>query len=161
MRLTPIALVSFILLGAAPAAATAAGCCDGLPPACCTHESPVSVVAPSPAVDSEWERPLAAVPFRQKMVVTFDRPTWIGRAVLMGKYVIEHDTGRMVMGLPCTYIYTANDLDSPVATLHCVHIDTERAENHTVTLITMPDGMRKFAQFQFAGEDAAHGYPVR
>jgi hypothetical protein len=88
----------------------------------------------------------------------FDRPVWVGRTVLMGKYIIEHDTDRQARGEPCTHLYAANDLKTPIVTFHCTHIDGERVDRDTVVLQTLPDGMRKFVQFQFAGETAAHGF---
>ena len=37
-------------------------------------------------------------PARQRAVVWFHRPVWVGRNVLMGKYIIEHDTDRQARG---------------------------------------------------------------
>lgn len=36
-------------------------------------------------------------PVRQRAVVWFHRPVWVGRNVLMGKYIIEHDTARRAL----------------------------------------------------------------
>jgi hypothetical protein len=85
---------------------------------------------------------------------------WFGRNVLMGKYVIEHDNDRAARGEPCTHVYAAEDMTKPVVTFHCTHLDANKSEKTTVLLGSLPDGMRKFMQFQFAGESAAHGFPT-
>jgi hypothetical protein len=104
--------------------------------------------------------PTLDVPVRQTAVVWFHRPVFVGRNVLQGKFVIEHDTGRMARGEPCTHIYAADDMTKPVVAFHCTHIDATRTAKDTVMLDTLPDGMRKLRQFQFAGDDEAHGYPT-
>lgn len=102
-----------------------------------------------------------AVPVRQVADVWFTRPTLIGRAIVQGHYVIEHDNDRMMRGEPCTHVYAFNDRETPVATFHCTHLERDRTAKNVVTLFTMPDGMQKLTEFQFAGEPAAHGYPDR
>lgn len=94
---------------------------------------------------------------QQTTTVWFHRAVWVGPKVLMGKYVIEHDLDRQARGEPCTHIYAADDLVTPVATFHCTHIDSATVENDTVVIQTLPDGTRRLVQFQFAGESAAHG----
>lgn len=103
---------------------------------------------------------MEAPPVRQATTVWFHRPVWVGNVVLMGKHVIEHDTDRQARGEPCTHIYAAGDLSTPVATFHCTHLDRDAVAKNTVVLQSLPDGMQKFLEFQFAGEHAAHGFPT-
>lgn len=99
-------------------------------------------------------------PVRQLTEVFFQRPTFVGRNILQGRYVIEHDNDRMARGEPCTYIYAFNDRTKPVVTFHCTHIERERA-GQTVVVLQSKGDMAAMDEFQFAGETAAHGVPPR
>jgi hypothetical protein len=125
---------------------------------------PPSAIEILMAMDQNPTRPdsLAAhqAPVVQKAVVWFHRPVWVGNTVLMGKHVIEHDTDRMARGEPCTHIYAAGDLTKPVAAFHCTHLKADGTGEGRVVLRTLGDGQLKFLEFQFEGEDAAHGYPA-
>ena len=107
-----------------------------------------------------------APPVRQIAEVWFTRPTMIGRVFVQGRHVIEHDNDRMARGEPCTHVYAYNDysenkLDEPVATFHCTHLERDRANQNLVILVDdVASGMKKFTEFQFAGETASHGYPT-
>ena len=130
---------------------------------CCTPAEPVATavdVLVAMAGGLDWSLPPTDMPERQTVVVWFDRPTLIGRTILQGKYVIEHDTARMARGEPCTHIYAADDLQAPVVTFHCTHLDAAQTAKTTVLLKSLPDGWRRLVQFQFAGEDFAHGFPT-
>ncbi len=101
-----------------------------------------------------------APPVRQTAEVWFQRPVLVGRAILQGRYVVEHDNDRMARGEPCTHLYAYNDRVTPVARFHCTHLERERASQNVVVLATTSDGnMQKLTEFQFAGESFAHGYP--
>lgn len=100
-----------------------------------------------------------APPVRQLVEVWFTQPTMIGRTIVQGRYVIEHDNDRMARGEPCTHIYAFNDRSKPVATFHCTHLERDRAKVSIVALVSDPSGFKRLTEFQFAGEDAAHGYP--
>jgi hypothetical protein len=157
------AVAALALLWPAPAMAA---CCDQAAAACCDkamtccekkgHVHGKDVVA-MPVVQEPALSP--APPVRQTAEVWFNRPTWIGRSIVQGRFVIEHDNDRMARGEPCTHVYAFDDRDTPVATFHCTHLERDRADQNTVVLITLPDGMHKLTEFQFAGETASHGYP--
>jgi hypothetical protein len=131
---------------------------------CCQEDPEITVNAIDVllALDSgQVEVPLIQItPARQSAVVFFERPVWVGRTVLMGKYVIEHDTDRQARGEPCTHIYAFDDQKTPVAAFHCTHLEGKAADTAVVTVYSTPDGQRKLVSFQFAGETAAHGYPT-
>jgi hypothetical protein len=99
-------------------------------------------------------------PTRQTALVLFQRPVWVGQTVLMGKYIIEHDTERQARGEPCTHIYAFKDRTIPVVAFHCTHLEGERNEKAVVVLESLPNGQQRLVQFQFAGDIAAHGYPT-
>jgi hypothetical protein len=176
MRFKLFAFVWFAALAVAPITLSADGtccdtpamaCCDKAAGACdmpcCQDDATLSAVDVLIAMDQQAIVPGAthqhASP-RQAAVVFFQRPVWVGSTVLMGKHVIEHDTDRQARGEPCTHIYAADDLKTPVATFHCTHLDTEKSDKAMVVLQTTADGQQKFLQFQFAGDEAAHGFPT-
>ena len=128
-------------------------CCD-MP--CCKADVNVENV-----LLDQMDRQLdPASPVRQLTEVWFHRPVMVGRTILQGRYVIEHDNDRMARGEPCTHIYAYDDQETPVAAFHCVHLERDRASKNTVVLISMGDGWQKLTEFQFAGETASHGYPT-
>jgi hypothetical protein len=152
-----------------PGRAAAASCCDQAPMPCCEkamasccdkhdHATEVSAIDMLLSMDPQLS---AAPPVRQTIEVWFKHPTWVGKSIVQGRYVIEHDNDRMARGEPCTHVYAYDNREKPVATFYCTHLDRPRASQPTVGLITTPDGMKKLTEFQFAGESAAHGYPVR
>ena len=106
----------------------------------------------------------SAPPVRQLFEVYFKRPTMVGRSVMQGRFVIEHDNDRMARGEPCTHIYAYDDYAkgkrNPYATFHCTHLERDRATSNLVVLESMADGWQRLTEFQFAGESASHGYPT-
>jgi hypothetical protein len=102
---------------------------------------------------------MPAGPVRQELTVWFKRPVLVGRSILHGHYVIEHDNERMARGEPCTHIYAYNDRTTPVVVFHCTHLEREKATSHQVVLQTGIE-FQKLQEFQFAGETAAHGVPA-
>lgn len=129
----------------APAAAKAMPCCDA---------NDLTIAAAGLGLP---EKPVV-----QRLAVTFREPVRVGGAVLFGRYVIEHDDARMARGEPCTYIFEAGDRRLPVVTFHCTHL--ERLETSTATVVlggVNQSGVREFREFQYAGDVAAHGVPVR
>ena len=152
---------------AAPAPAAAA-CCDQhkhTQGACCNmpcckdhHQADLNIVEKMLSTDPQLN---PAPPVRQTAEVWLHRPVFIGGAILQGRYVIEHDNDRMARGEPCTHIYAYDNRDKPVVAFHCTHLERDRAERNIVVLYTGSDGrMQRLAEFQFAGETAAHGYPT-
>lgn len=134
-----------------------AGCCDQ---PCCKDKQGVERSAVE--ILSETDPQLnPAPPVRQMAEVWFQRPVLVGRAILQGRYVVEHDNDRMARGEPCTHLYAYNDRVTPVATFNCTHLERDRASQNIVVLATTSDGnMQKLTEFQFAGEGFAHGYPT-
>ena len=166
LRLLAIGFAAAVLV-AAPASAAAAccdqhaqtqgACCDM--PCCKDHHKATepSIVEMMLSTDPQLN---PAPPVRQTAEVWFHRPVMIGSSMLLGRYVIEHDNDRMARGEPCTHIYAYDNRTKPVAAFHCTHLERDRAGQNIVVLYTMSDGkMQRLAEFQFAGETAAHGYP--
>ena len=136
-----------------------AACCD-MP--CCADKAvkaePKEVDLLLPVEDDPQLNP--APPVRQLTEVWFHRPVYVGRNLLQGRYVIEHDNDRMARGEPCTHIYAYNDRTKPVVAFHCTHLERDRHGANTVVLVSIGDGtMQQMTEFQFAGETSAHGVP--
>ena len=154
----------------APAAAQAS-CCgqDGhaqhAKPACCNmpccedkNGAEPSVVERFMSMDPQLN---PAPPVRQLAEVWFHRPVLVGKSILQGRYVIEHDNDRMTRNEACTHIYAYDDQKTPIVAFHCTHLEGDRAKENVVVLTTTSDGsMRRLTEFQFAGETASHGYPT-
>ena len=167
-KLLAVAGAAFILL-IAPASADAscckdhqakAACCD-MP--CCQDKKDVDIVEMLPFGNDPQLNP--APPVRQLFDVWFKRPTMIGRSVMQGRFVVEHDNERMARGEPCTHIYAYDDYNKgdkskPFATFHCTHLERGRATTNSVVLESLADGWQRLTEFQFAGESASHGYPT-
>jgi hypothetical protein len=135
-------------------------CCADAKPCCADHQKNAepTIVEMFQETDPQLN---PAPPVRQVAEVWFTRPTLIGRTIVQGRYVIEHDNDRMARGEPCTHIYAYQDQKNPVATFHCTHLERPRASQNLVVLTMAPDGMMKvLSEFQFAGETASHGYPT-
>ena len=151
--------------------AAEASCCDQKDQAghhaqsgCCVQPCCADAKAVEPsaieillAMDPQFN---PAPPVRQATEVWFQRPVLVGRAILQGRYVIEHDNDRMARGEPCTHLYAYNNRVTPVATFHCTHLERDRASQNIVVLANTGDGsMQQLREFQFAGESFSHGAP--
>lgn len=166
-KLTAAAAVAGLFL-LAPAASEAS-CCDQMAghhekAACCDQPScnETKPVEPS-AIDLFVTMDPQAVPTPpaiQATEVWFQRPTLVGRSILQGRYVIEHDNDRMARGEPCTHIYAFNNRSTAVVTFHCTHLERDASSRNVVVLANTADvSMQQLMEFQFAGEAFAHGYP--
>lgn len=144
-----------------------AGCCDM--PCCADHAMADTKSIPDPsAIEMLMAMTLPvtdpqlapAPPVRQSTEVWFQRPVMVGRHILQGRYVIEHDNDRMARGEPCTRIYAFEDRTKPVLAFDCTHLVRDRASQSTASVVTKGD-MQVLTEFQFAGEIASHGVPLR
>ena len=170
-----VVVLSAVLLQANTVAA-AGRCCDEHKPsataACCKHHADavdVNALPPLPSVTPGLEWPIESEPtmgepvVRELAVVRFRDPVLVGDRVLIGKYVIEHDTERMARGLPCTHIYAAHDRRLPVVAFHCRHFERTPGPKASVTLQRVSDPstrMFKLVEYQFAGSSDGHGVPI-
>ena len=149
----------------APSAAGAA-CCDQnhqahQAKACCADQHGAELTIVERFLESDPQL-APAPPARQLVEVWFHRPVLVGKSILQGRYVIEHDNERMARGEPCTHIYAFDERSKPIASFHCTHLDRDRAADNIVVLIDdAATGMKRLTEFQFLGETASHGYPVR
>jgi hypothetical protein len=99
---------------------------------------------------------------RQSAVVVLVDKTKIGDVVLQGKYVFEHDDGRMSPGEPCMYIYTYEQ-GKPgklVVSFHCKPVDRPPARELVVNVaMTREPEVFELKEIQFAGTSKGHLVP--
>lgn len=120
--------------------------------ACCAGDDPLIAAAGFG---------LPSKPVVQTLAVTFQQPVRVGHFVLLGRYVIEHDDARMARGEPCTLIYAADDRRLPVVAFHCTHLERDASDVATVVLASADaNGIKRLSEFQFGGDQAAHGVPA-
>jgi hypothetical protein len=164
MRTISIFIAGFFLtvlpVAAADACCATEKCCAS--EKCCAHATVTTAVPP--AVTYLADRIVEPSPAREYAKVHFTSPVRIGENVLMGEYIIEHDTDRMGRGGPCTHIYAAKDRSKPVVAFHCRHLlrAVNASEKAKVTLRRDYNAVGTayiLTEFQYAGEREAHGVP--
>jgi len=156
-KLLAVAVAAALLL-VSPARADASccdkkdmACCKAEGMACCDHDAIAVLLSLDPQLNP-------APPVRQSTDVWFQRPVMIGRNILQGHYVIEHDNDRMARGEPCTHIYAFDNRTKPVVQFHCTHLERDRPAKNIAVLASKGD-FQVLTEFQFAGETASHGVP--
>jgi hypothetical protein len=97
---------------------------------------------------------------RQRAVVRFWNPVRVAGKILMGKFIVEHDTDRMARGEPCTHIYDFYS-KTLAAAFHCTHLTRTPSPTATVSIAPRAQSVGVMTEFQFAGESDAHGVPGR
>lgn len=101
---------------------------------------------------------------RQTAVVTFEHPTWVSTARLIGTYIIEHDDARMARGEPCTALYRVGGgrrSGEEVVSFHCIPRERTASRRFSTRVLRDPiSGTDTLTEYQFAGDTEAHGVPV-
>jgi hypothetical protein len=132
--------------------------------ACCEHHGDTVKDGDAISMLMSFARPNPqlepAPPVRQATEVWFMRPVMVGKSILQGHYVIEHDTDRMARGEPCTHIYAFDDRQKPVVAFHCTHLERDRTSK-PIAVVERRGDWEYLTEFQFAGETASHGVPIR
>src|SRR5947209_19272745 len=78
---------------------------------------------------------------RQTAMVTFERPTWVATAMLVGTYIVEHDDGRMAVGEPCTVFYRVLPGTRPmeeVVAFDCIPRERSATPNFSTRVVRDP-----------------------
>jgi hypothetical protein len=106
---------------------------------------------------------VAAVPARQAAVVRFLKPTIIAGAAVMGPVVFEHDDARMARGEPCTTVYQYDAKHQArgkmIVEFMCVPKFGDVAKEFEARCIKAPAGPDRLVEYQFKGDNEAHGVP--
>jgi hypothetical protein len=97
-------------------------------------------------------------PSRDAVWAQFRHPVFFADRLLPeGKYLIVHDDEKSAMMEPCLSVYAENDLDEPLAAIHCLRkVRTPSERDKIVWGAVRGDNIREFGYIQFAGEAFAH-----
>jgi hypothetical protein len=78
--------------------------------------------------------------------------------------MFEHDDARMARGEPCTRVLRFLPGKGPAEELvafHCKPRWGQAPDKFKAATDRLPDGMRVLTEYQFAGDDEAHGVPSK
>jgi hypothetical protein len=97
-------------------------------------------------------------PKRDAAWVQFQHPVlFADRLLPEGKYLFVHDDYNRAIMEPCLSVYAENDLDEPLAAIHCLRKVRSPSERDKVVWGTVRrDNVREFGYIQFAGDPYAH-----
>lgn len=106
----------------------------------------------------------AADPAIKWAIVNLKDTTVIAGAFVSGPVVFVHDDARMVKGEPCTSVHefdAKKGIGKEVVAFHCKPRWTKAPARFTQATATRPDGPRVMTEYQFAGDEEAHGVPTK
>lgn len=108
-----------------------------------------------------WKSNAATDNQKRKAVAEFTKPMIVQGVVLKGTYLFVHDDAAMNRGEACTYIYKgeAEARDKLVASFHCIHVDRAASKKFVTRSREISPGRVELIEFQFGGENMAHGVP--
>jgi len=97
-------------------------------------------------------------------LVNMTETTWIAGRFISGPVMFEHDDARMARGEPCTRVLRFVPGKGPAEELvgfHCKPRWGQAPDKFKAATDRLPDGMRVLTEYQFAGDDEAHGVPSK
>ena len=105
----------------------------------------------------------AAEPAIKWAIVNLTGTTVIAGAFVSGPVVFVHDDAKMARGGPCTSVHefdAQKGLGKEIVAFHCKPRWTKAPARFTQATATRPDGPRVMTEYQFAGDEEAHGIPT-
>lgn len=106
----------------------------------------------------------ASVPSQKWAMVNLTQPTMIAGTMIAGPVMFLHDDAKMVRGEPCTAVYRFVPGKGPgeeLVAFHCKPKWTKAPEVFKAAIATSPYGPRVLTEYQFAGDEEAHGVPTK
>ena len=106
----------------------------------------------------------AADPALKWAAVNLKHTTVIAGAFVSGPVVFVHDDARMARGEPCTSVHRFDPAKGPGEELvgfHCKPRWTKAPGTFTTATTARPDGPPVMTEYQFAGDEEAHGVPTK
>jgi hypothetical protein len=106
----------------------------------------------------------AAAPAVKWALVNMTETTWIAGRFVSGPVMFEHDDARMARGEPCTRVLRFVPGEGPAEELvafHCKPRWGQPPDKFKAATDRLPDGVRVLTEYQFAGDDEAHGVPSK
>jgi hypothetical protein len=101
---------------------------------------------------------------KQWSIVNFVDPVLVKGQFIMGPVLIVHDSVKMARGEACTTFYRFDPAKGPGAVLvsfHCIPREAEATPTTTVKTYATDPGCRRLVEYQVAGDNEAHGVPIR
>ena len=96
--------------------------------------------------------------------VNLTEATWIAGAFVAGPVMFVHDDARMARGEPCTRVHRFVPGKGPgeeIVGFHCKPRWGKAPNRFTTATDRNPDGIRVLTDYQFAGDEEAHGVPYK
>ena len=96
--------------------------------------------------------------------VNLTETTFIAGSFVSGPVVFVHDDAKMANGQPCTSVHRfepGKGVGEELVAFHCKPRWGKAPEKFTSATDRMPDGLRILTEYQFAGDDEAHGVPAK
>jgi hypothetical protein len=103
-----------------------------------------------------------ATPAVKWAAVNLKDTTMIAGAFVAGPVVFVHDDARMARGEPCTSVHRydpAKGAGEEIVAFHCKPRWTTAPKTFTAATTSRPDGPPVLTEYQFAGDEEAHGVP--
>ena len=102
---------------------------------------------------------------RQWTLINFVDPTMVAGEILMGPFLVVHDSQKMAHGEPCSTFYRFDKKRGPqeaVVSFHCRPVQRQVCAKTTLTVQSDPAfGVGRLVEYQVAGDSEAHGVPLR
>lgn len=106
----------------------------------------------------------AADPALKWAVVNLKDTTVIAGAFVSGPVVFVHDDAKMARGGPCTSVHhfdAQKGVGEQIVAFHCKPRWTKAPARFTQATMTRSDAPPVMTEYQFAGDEEAHGIPAR
>ena len=104
----------------------------------------------------------SADPVLKWAAVNLTDTTFIAGHFVSGPVVFIHDDAKMERGEPCTSVHrfdSEKGVGEELVAFHCKPRWGKAPGQFTKALTTTPDGLRIMTEYQFAGDEEAHGIP--
>lgn len=107
---------------------------------------------------------ISAAPTLKWALVNLTEPTSIAGQFVTGPVMFLHDDAKMARGEPCTGVYRFVPGKGPgeeIVAFHCKPRWTKAPREFTAAIAHSPYGPRTLTEYQFAGDEEAHGVPLK
>ncbi len=104
-----------------------------------------------------------AAPTLKWAAINFTETTTIAGAFVSGPVVFVHDDAKMAKGQPCTSVHRFVDgkgVGEEIVAFHCKPRWTKAPARFTKATDRKADGPPILTEYQFAGDEEAHGVPT-
>jgi hypothetical protein len=107
---------------------------------------------------------VSAAPSLKWALVNLVDATSIAGTFVSGPVMFVHDDAKMARGEPCTGVYRFNPGKGPgeeLVSFHCQPRWKKAPDKFISATAPTPSGPRVLTEYQFAGDEEAHGVPLK